>query len=557
MPRTMTSLNQTQPITLLVCALGGEGGGVLTDWVVRAAQRAGLPVQATSIPGVAQRTGATTYYLEVFPQVLPAGAPQPVLSLNPLAGRLDVLLSSELLETARQIANGLPSAQRTLVLTSAARTYTTSERMALGDGRVDSAALVRLVREHSRAHHVLDMGALAQQSGTVVSAVLLGALAASGVLPIAREHFEAAIGSEGASAAASRRGFVAAWDAITQQRHQAQFVQAVLTGPTPSTATPAAPWHQQNAAASALWQRAHSQFAPDVHDTLSLALPRLIEWQNAAYAGRYLDRLHTVAQAEQAADPGAQHRHSITREMARWLALWMAFDDVVRVADLKSRASRAERVRAEVKAKAGDVVKLYDHFKPGVPELAGLLPQALAQPLLRWDRARAGRGQAPWGMPLKVASHSTWGLLALRGMAALKWLRPQGQRFAAEQALIDRWLAAVVQGTQRGWGLGHELALCGRLIKGYGSTNERGKETLLHLIDHLALDTRRTLADVTTAVQAARIAALKDEAGRAFDAALVQHGAPPRPLRAQPIRLVRRAAGAPHGHPPKRTETSP
>ena len=56
-----------RPVTLLIAALGGEGGGVLTDWIVAAAADLGLPAQSTSIPGVAQRTGATTYYIEIFP----------------------------------------------------------------------------------------------------------------------------------------------------------------------------------------------------------------------------------------------------------------------------------------------------------------------------------------------------------------------------------------------------------------------------------------------------------------------------------------------------------
>ncbi len=105
----------TQPISILLCALGGEGGGVLADWLVDVARHAGYPAQATSIPGVAQRTGATTYYLEIYP--LPHSQLQgrlPVLGLNPLPGRLDALVSSELLETARQIGNGLASADRTL-----------------------------------------------------------------------------------------------------------------------------------------------------------------------------------------------------------------------------------------------------------------------------------------------------------------------------------------------------------------------------------------------------------------------------------------------------------
>ena len=53
-------MNTHRPISLLLCALGGEGGGVLSQWLVEAACIAGYPAQSTSIPGVAQRTGATT-----------------------------------------------------------------------------------------------------------------------------------------------------------------------------------------------------------------------------------------------------------------------------------------------------------------------------------------------------------------------------------------------------------------------------------------------------------------------------------------------------------------
>ena len=61
----------TQAVSILLCALGGEGGGVLADWLVEVAHHADHPAQATSIPGVAQRTGATTYYLEIFQSLKP------------------------------------------------------------------------------------------------------------------------------------------------------------------------------------------------------------------------------------------------------------------------------------------------------------------------------------------------------------------------------------------------------------------------------------------------------------------------------------------------------
>ena len=138
-----------RPISLLICALGGEGGGVLTEWLVDIARHAGYAAQATSIPGVAQRTGATTYYIEVFPVPMKdLGGKRPVFSLNPVPGALDALLCSELLETARQVGNGLASPERTLVITSSSRALTTMERMQMGDGRVDSADLLKVVTVH-------------------------------------------------------------------------------------------------------------------------------------------------------------------------------------------------------------------------------------------------------------------------------------------------------------------------------------------------------------------------------------------------------------------------
>ena len=218
----------------------------------------------------------------------------------------------------------------------------------------------------------------------------------------------------------------------------------------------------------------------------------------------------------------------------------MAFDDIVRVADLKSRARRWQRVQGEVKAGSDDLLKVYDHFKPGAPEFAALLPQSLAQHVLAWDRRRVNDGKASWALPLKIGTHSVGGMIALRGLASLKWLRPLGSRFATEQALIEQWLAAVVSTTRRHWQAGLEIAQCGRLIKGYGSTNERGKDNLLHVIEHLAAATSFASDDIRAeAIAAARTAALADDAGQALDRTLVQHGVPARPIKPQPIRWVR------------------
>ena len=180
----------TRPITILIAALGGQGGGVLAEWLVAVAAGAGLCVQSTSIPGVAQRTGATIYYVEIHPVPL-AGpdARRPVLSLLPVPGGIDLVVASELLEAVRSAQSGMVSPDRTFLVTSTGRTLTTAEKMLPGDGRFDVARLQEVARRHSRRFAAFDMDAVARDAGTVVSAVMFGAIAASGVLPFARERF--------------------------------------------------------------------------------------------------------------------------------------------------------------------------------------------------------------------------------------------------------------------------------------------------------------------------------------------------------------------------------
>src|SRR6185312_16125275 len=128
-----------KPITILVGALGGDGGGVLCDWIVAAAHSQGLAVQATQIPGVAQRTGATTYYLEVVPT---PGAASTALALNPAIGEVDVALATELLEAGRMIFNGFVTPERTTLIASTHRVLAIGERSAMGEGSFDVGRLL-------------------------------------------------------------------------------------------------------------------------------------------------------------------------------------------------------------------------------------------------------------------------------------------------------------------------------------------------------------------------------------------------------------------------------
>ncbi|MCW5704971.1 MAG: hypothetical protein KIT82_20615, partial [Bradyrhizobium sp.] len=61
-------MTDAKSINIAILAMGGEGGGVLADWLVRVGENGGYLAQTTSVPGVSQRTGATIYYLELFPR---------------------------------------------------------------------------------------------------------------------------------------------------------------------------------------------------------------------------------------------------------------------------------------------------------------------------------------------------------------------------------------------------------------------------------------------------------------------------------------------------------
>src|SRR5207344_86166 len=265
-----------KPVTILIGALGGDGGGVLCDWIVAAAQSQGLGVQATQIPGVAQRTGATTYYLEV----MPAAGPQSVLALNPAIGEVDVALATELLEAGRMIFNGFVTPERTTLIASTHRVLAIGERTAMGDGSFDVGRLLRALKERSKSQILFDMDQAAEESGGVINAVLLGALAGSGRLPIPDAAFEAAIRHAGKSVDSNLAAF-----AFGRGHARGELEQAVRE-------------HRKRQAAGQgvedLIERARRAYPAMSLDMVEEGIRRLATYQDRRYATLYLDRLDAV-----------------------------------------------------------------------------------------------------------------------------------------------------------------------------------------------------------------------------------------------------------------------
>jgi len=512
-----------RPITILIAALGGEGGGVLADWIIAAATAEGYPVQSTSIPGVAQRTGATTYYIELYPVRTPElGGRRPVMTLAPSPATIDIMLASELLEAGRALANGYVTPERTTLIASTHRIYTVDEKIALGDGRYDSERVVAAAKALAKRAILTDFHRLSASAGAMINAALFGALAGCGMLPLSRATCEAAIRGAGKGAESSLKGFALGY--------------AAAEGTLPAAGGKSA--GSEEAAAPTLDQRVRQDFPAEAQAMVAEGLARVAGYQDKDYAALYLARLEPIAKRDR--PHGAAEAYALTRETARFLALWMCYEDVIRVADLKSRRSRFERVRVDVQAKAHEPVRIIEYLKPGVEEVAALLPTAWSKRLVAWVEKRGLMHKLNVG--LHVNSSSVGGFLLLRTLAWLRPLRRMSARYAEEQALVTRWLRAIEAAPSAELAL--EIALCGRLIKGYGDTNRRAKANFLRILDTLieggsVIDAKARAA----AVRAARTGALADPEGRGLEAALATQGIAPLPPQPKIIQFMRRPAG--------------
>ena len=491
---------------IAILAMGGEGGGVLADWIVDMAEHAGWLAQATSVPGVAQRTGATIYYVELYPEAqAKADGAEPVFALMPLPGDVDVVLASELMECGRAVQRGLVTPDRTTLVASTHRVYSIAEKTALGDGRVDADSLLAHAERAAQRFVRFDMAQAAEDAGSVISAVLFGALAGTRVLPFERAAFEATIEHGGVGVKPSLDGFARG----LAMAHGS----GTPAGPTAASGT-AAPAAAVEPHLRAVLDRIDREFPAPARALLREGVRRLVDWQDVAYAQRYLDRLAPVAAA-------ARGDGMLVGETARHLALWMSYEDTIRVAQLKTRDTRFARVKGEVGAADDQVLAIDEYLHPRVQEIAETLPGFIGRRLERpgWLRSLAERFTARGRV---VTTSSVNGFLVLCAVAGMRRWRPTTTRWVAEQAAIDRWLARIVDTAARDRLLATEIARCQRLVKGYSDTHARGVrnfETVMSAVDA----SRGGIAPA--AVRELREAALADEHGLALEAALARHAA--------------------------------
>jgi indolepyruvate ferredoxin oxidoreductase beta subunit len=501
-------LRRSRPITLTIAALGGQGGGVVTDWLVLAARRAGYFVQATSVPGVAQRTGATIYYLEFFPRSDAPQGREPIMALMPNPGDVDIVVASEWMEAGRAINRGLVTKDRTTLIASTHRDYTIGEKIALGEGRASSRELFEIASAAAATLIGFDMVKVAESAQGRISAVILGSIAGAAVLPWGIEDYHHAIKESGVGVEASLAAFEAGREA------------AVAASLKPLTA---AAWPDDHgtidssdytlaAVSPPLRARIESRFPATLRELLGMIAARLSDYQDDAYAALFLDRIERIA-VHEAARPGDPQ---LSLAAARALGLWMSFEDVMRVAQVKTRRGRAERIRREVKAQPNDLVQVREFVKPRVEEICGTLPAAFGRRLM--SSPRAHRVLARFTAGRRISTSTISGFALLRSIAALRRFRRASLRFQVENQRIEAWLGQIAAVAPKNYDLAAELAECQTLVKGYGDTHARGWSSfsqITALLPNLVNDPKGAAH-----LRTLREAALADDSGMQLERAM-------------------------------------
>jgi indolepyruvate ferredoxin oxidoreductase beta subunit len=493
-------------IKLAVLAVGGQGGGVLADWITDVAERNGYVAQSTSVAGVAQRTGATIYYVEMARDT----GRLPVFALSPSQGDVDILIAAELMEAGRAIIRGFVTPERTTLIASSHRIAAVSEKIEPGDGRASSSKVHATAEAASKRFIAFDMEKIAADNGSMISASLLGALAGSDALPFTLESYEQAVSAGGRGVKASLAAFGAAYDRARGTTVPAPKVAEPAIGDSALGANVSGPQNLMQR-----WQAlaAHIDVMPvAVRDMALRGLRKVVDYQDIAYGREYLDRLDSAVALD-----SPEHAYALSIAAAKHLANAMCYDDMIRVADLKTRSTRDRRVRREVGVKDGSILQVTEYFHPRIEEFCGTLPAGLGSyienrpKLAAFLDRRINHGR-------RIRTDSFAGFAALWFIGGLRRWRRGLLRHKVEVAHLERWYALALGHVPDNYALAVEILNCRRLIKGYSDTHVRAQSKFDRVLS--ALDLLKGRPDAADWIRRLREVALKDEKGDMLDGAL-------------------------------------
>jgi indolepyruvate ferredoxin oxidoreductase beta subunit len=263
-------------------------------------------------------------------------------------------------------------------------------------------------------------------------------------------------------------------------------------------------------------ERVARYFPEDTRPMVLAGLEKVVDFQDVKYGREYLERIRSLLNRDREYG-GVERGHKFTIEAAKYLANAMAYDDVIRVADLKTRASRFHRIEKEMGAGPDKVMRITEFMHPRIEEVCGTMPAWLGGFILRRKGLVAALNRVV-NKGRHVRTDTIRWFLALYALSGLRHFRRRTLRHRVETAHIDEWLRTAVETLRTDYALAVEILRCRRLIKGYSDTHERGISKYDRVLS--ALPQLQGRSDGAEWLHRLIEAALKDEEGTMLDGAL-------------------------------------
>lgn len=480
-------------IKILIPAVGGQGGGVMTEWLVTAFLNSGFEVQSISLPGLAQRGGSTAYYIEAYKADTTSSNSQLIFSQYPIPGDIDIILCQEFLELGRVLEQGYGS-KKTCIISSTHRIYSTPEKLPVSSGIFSDDKLHNLAIEFSSRFIGLDVKQIAKQNGMddlAINAILFGALGASKSIALRSYNLRTAIESVGIAVKNNLNAYEIGYD----------YAMNNLAGSDKESAKSLKYLDEKKITTKRKYREdfikisdyINNFFPENLHIYLIEAAHILIDYQDPEYAEKYLEKVNKVINADKT------HNLLISEQFSKNLALLMSYEDGIRVAELKVKSIRFSNIKEEMKIEDSQIFNVTDYLKPDAYEIYGLMPDFIMSPVIKiidnTPLKRLKRRQKDITFAQKPKTTSFFGFLRLFLLTKLKPLRPYSHRYANESRVINKYIKTTLDYSNKDQQLGLLAAKSGSLVKGYGDVRRKTVDVFTRFIDNIIWPISKDLRD--------------------------------------------------------------
>jgi indolepyruvate ferredoxin oxidoreductase beta subunit len=462
-------MKRKQSLRVLIGTVGGQGGGVLSDWLIHGLLNANWNAVSIGLLGLSQRAGTVTYYCEASSDK----EEKIVNSMFAMPGDVNLFIGQELLELGRLLSAGYAS-NDCVIVGNLGRTYTTLEKMPAENGVYDSSIITNAAEKLSpQNNYLIDAPAYVTAhhlQHLTSNAFLLGIVVASPVIDLPTEPFVKAIRDSEVNVKGNIQAFELGYQMFKDGKihtgiNQYQKEDQLLPNTT----------FASTSEADDLFEKIKSNCSKEITGSIEFACQRLEDYQDKAYVESYLEMIDNLRSKSSV-------RAETVGAFSKNAALWLSYEDIPRVGQLKTRPDRFAKVFKEHGIQSQHSVKITDYFVPDIEQLVGMLPRPLAR-LVKKIGLIFSDDFDNKSFPLRIQSTSVFGYWSLRLLSMGRYWRRSSLRHQYEMSKFNFWFDSLRKIQDESPAVAQIVAELGRVVKGYGHVRVKAINDLTVFIE--------------------------------------------------------------------------